>query len=129
MENLQSQHMLLVRAVKVSLALLLAVLGGVCVWTSWSIPTYVEIFRDMMPGTSLPVLTRWVIQYSGLCLLVSISLPLLGFGLLLVSKSQGRAIILAAFLAAALFIEWQIITLALHEPFLNLLKQIGEGPK
>lgn len=129
LEQLKKKQALLVRAIRISLSLILLTLAVTCVQAALRIPTMADIFRDMMPGVALPLLTQWVLGHAGTLLVMPLVFAALGVGLLVSSRESSRGLVAATVAMVILFVQWQIVVSAMQSPFTQLMSQIGEPPK
>lgn len=128
-EQLKKQQAIIVRAVRISLSLILLTLAVTCVRAALRIPMMADIFRDMLPGTALPFITQFVIGHARAFLLAAVLLAALGLGLLLFSRASGRSIVAATVVIVVFFVQWQVTVSAMQLPLTQLMSQIGEPPK
>jgi hypothetical protein len=85
-----------------------------------------DIFRDMLPGTALPLVTQLVMGHAGAFLVAAVLLAVLGIGLLVFSPASGRGIVAATVVIVVLFVQWRVIVSAMQSPLTQLMNQIGE---
>lgn len=129
-EQLKQQQALIVRAVRIALALMLLALAVTCVRSTLGIPTMSNTLLDLIgPGAALPLATRWVMGHTGMLLVSTLLLTALGLGLLWFARAPGRGIIAATVVMVLLFVQWQVIVWAMETPLIQLLNQLGEPPK
>ena len=129
LEQLKKKQALLVRAIRISLSLILLTLAITCVQAALRIPTMADIFRDMMPGAALPFLTQWVLGHAGALLVTPLVFAALGLGLLVSSRESSRGLIAATVVMVILFLQWQVVLTAMQSPLNHLTSMIGEPPK
>lgn len=127
--HLKQQQAMLLRAVRISLALMLVTLAVTCVRAALTIPTMSDFFRDMLPGAALPVVTQFVLGHTSGLLLLAILLALVGLGLLMFAKTPGRGIVTATVVIVVLFVQWHVVTTALQSPLTQIMGQLGEPTK
>jgi hypothetical protein len=125
-EQLRKQQALIVRAVRISLSLILLTLAVTCARAALRVPAMADILRDMLPNTPLPFVTQFVMGHAGAFLLAAVLLATLGIGLLVFSRAPGRSIVAATVVIVVLFVQWQVIVSAMQSPLVHLMGQLGE---
>ena len=128
-EHLKRQQALIVRAVQISLSLILLTLAGTCVRAALVVPAMTDIFRDLTPDMALPVVTQLVMAHPRVFLMTAVLLAALGLGLLFFSRAKGLGIVAATVVIVVLFVQWQVVVSAMQSPFMQILSRLAEPAK
>jgi len=115
------------RALRWLFALLLFAIAAVCLRSAFQIPNYRAIYADMVSDPStLPGLSRFVLDHPALFQLSALLLPLIGFAALFGLRHRPQAGILTALIIGGLLLAQAVLVSdALMSPLGHILTLIG----
>lgn len=113
----------LARAIRFAFATIVLTISFFSVRTSLSIGSFLAIFKDMLSGRPLPVLTVFIIDFKEWIILFSLLLPLCVIGTLFL-RNLARSFYILGVLALVTIIEFVLLSYGLCAPLFQVMKNL-----